>query len=286
MPELPEVETVRRSLVGAMQGARFTRIEARRPDLRFPLPRGFVRRLTGVRLDKLERRGKYLLGALSSGETLIMHLGMTGRFTIDGAAAQPGDFYTASPTEPRHDHIVFEMAGAAGRARITFNDPRRFGFMDLVASSALESSAHFAAMGPEPLDPAFTAEVFNASLRPRSTPIKTALLDQRVIAGVGNIYACEALFRASVSPRRKAAGIAGARGRRLHAAIRAVLQEAIEAGGSTLRDFAGAGGVKGAFQHRFHVYDREGEPCRRCAVPVRRFVQSGRSTFYCGGCQR
>jgi formamidopyrimidine-DNA glycosylase len=286
MPELPEVETVRRGLVAAMEGARFTHVEARRAALRIPLPKNFAARLTGARLEALGRRGKYLLGALSTGDTLIMHLGMTGRFTVEGpGAARPGAFYDASPANPRHDHIVFDMQGPGGRAQVVFNDPRRFGFMDLVASADLARCAHLAAMGPEPLDPAFSAAVFNRRLAGRSAPIKAALLDQRLIAGIGNIYACEALFRARISPRRKAAGVAGARGARLHAAIGAVLREAIEAGGSTLRDFAGASGAAGAFQHRFEVYDREGEPCRRCAEPVRRIVQAGRSTFYCGRCQ-
>lgn len=286
MPELPEVETVRRGLVAAMEGARFIRVEARRDSLRFALPANFAQRLSGARLERLKRRGKYLLGELSTGETLVMHLGMTGRFTIDGARAQPGAFYDAAPTDPRHDHIVFELKGRDGPSRIVFNDPRRFGFMDLVATPGLEACAHFARMGPEPLGPEFTAAAFNASLRARSAPIKAALLDQCVVAGIGNIYACEALFLAGISPQRRAASVAGARAARLHAAIGEVLRAAIEAGGSTLRDFAGAGGAPGAFQHRFEVYDRAGEPCRRCASPIRRIVQSGRSSFFCGRCQR
>lgn len=287
MPELPEVETVCRGLAAAMQGARFTHVEVRRAALRIALPKNFAARLTGARLETLGRRGKYLLGGLSTGDTLIMHLGMTGRFTIEGwGAARPGVFYDASPANPRHDHVIFEMRGTGGRARVVYNDPRRFGFMDLVATAGLEDCAHLAAMGPEPLDRGFTVEAFNRSLAGRSAPIKAALLDQRLVAGIGNIYACEALFRARISPRRKAASVAGARGARLHAAIGAVLREAIEAGGSTLRNFAGAGGAPGAFQHRFAVYDREGEACPSCAGPVRRIVQAGRSTFYCGRCQR
>lgn len=287
MPELPEVETVRRGLLAAMQGARFARVEVRRSALRFELPNGFAERLCGARLDRLGRRGKYLVGALSTGETLVMHLGMTGRFSIDGGGeTRPGDFYDASPVDPRHDHIIFEMVGPAGPARVTFNDPRRFGFMDLVSTACLARCGHFAAMGPEPLAEEFSATTFNNRLKSRAAPIKAALLDQKIVAGIGNIYACEALHRAGVSPRRKASSVAGTRGVRLHQAIRAVLAEAIEAGGSTLRNFAGAGGAAGAFQHRFDVYDREGDACRRCTAPIRRIVQSGRSTFYCGGCQR
>lgn len=286
MPELPEVETVRRGLAAAMQGARFTHVEARRAALRIALPKNFAARLIGARLEELGRRGKYLLGALSTGDTLIVHLGMTGRFTVEGrGAAQPGAFYDATPANPRHDHIIFDMRGPGGPVRVVFNDPRRFGFVDLVATAGLEDCKHLAGMGPEPLDPGFTADVLNRSLAGRSAPIKAALLDQSLVAGIGNIYACEALFRARISPRRKAASVAGRRGARLHAAIIAILNEAIEAGGSTLRDFAGAGGAPGAFQHRFSVYDREGEPCVRCAGPVKRIVQAGRSTFYCGRCQ-
>ncbi len=282
MPELPEVETVRRGLEPAMLGARFRRVEARRADLRFPFPERFERRLVGARVDMLSRRGKYMIARLSTGESLILHLGMTGRFTVEAQRLQPGEFYYDAPPDPRHDHVLFEMDGA----RIAYNDPRRFGFMDLVATEALETSAHFAAMGPEPLGPSFTAAALNKALAGKAAPIKAALLDQRVVAGVGNIYACEALFRAGVSPRRRAGSVAGARGARLHVAIREVLEEAIEAGGSTLRDFAGSDGARGAFQERFRVYDREGAPCPACAAPVRRLVQSGRSTFYCAACQR
>lgn len=287
MPELPEVETVRRGLLAAMEGARFARVEARRAALRIPLPQNFAERLTGARLEALGRRGKYLVGRLSTGETLVMHLGMTGRFTVEGKRkTRPGEFYDSSPVDPRHNHIVFDMTRRGAAARIVFNDPRRFGLMDLVATPGLSACAHFAGMGPEPLDEEFSAEAFNASLAGRAAPIKAALLDQRAVAGLGNIYASEALHRAGISPRRKAASVAGVRGVRLHGAIREVLTEAIEAGGSTLRDFAGAGGAPGGFQHRFEVYDRAGAPCPRCAAPVRRIVQSGRSTFYCGVCQK
>lgn len=287
MPELPEVETVRRGLKPVMEGARFERVEARRADLRFRLPKGFAARLTGARVDRFDRRGKYLIAALSTGETLLMHLGMSGRFTVtDGARSNPGAVDYASDADPRHDHIAFEMAGAAAPARIIYNDPRRFGFMDLIESAALHRSPHFQHLGPEPLGEAFSAGAFNAAIKGRSAPIKAALIDQRVVAGIGNIYACEALFRAGVSPKRSGGSVAGARGARLHAALREVLEEAIAAGGSSLRDFAASDGALGYFQHRFKVYDREGEPCPRCATPVRRIVQSGRSTFYCGACQR
>lgn len=285
MPELPEVETVRRGLAPAMEGARFRRVEMRRPDLRFPLPQDFVERLTGARVERLERRGKYLVATLSTGEALVMHLGMSGRFTIRGERSA-GDFYHAEDADPRHDHILFEMQRGRGSTGIVFNDPRRFGFMDLEPADKLAHSRHFAGMGPEPLEEAFTAEAFNRALRGRSAPVKAALLDQGVVAGIGNIYASEALFRAGISPRRLARSVAGAKGARLHAAVVEVLREAIEAGGSSLRDFAASDGALGYFQHRFKVYDREGKPCPACGGPVRRLVQSGRSTFYCGHCQR
>lgn len=286
MPELPEVETVRCGLEPAMIGAQFERVECRRADLRFPFPEGFQARLAGARVERLLRRGKYLLAPLSSGETLILHLGMSGRFTVESSRRiETGAFYYADPPDPRHDHVVFHMKSATA-TRIIYNDPRRFGLMDLAPSGSLESCAHFARMGPEPLAPDFTAAIFNGSLRGRSAPIKTTLLDQRVVAGVGNIYACEALFRAAISPNRRAASVSGRRGERLHEALREVLIEAIEAGGSTLRDFAATNGAGGGFQQRFSVYDREGAPCPHCGAPVRRITQGGRSTFYCGACQR
>jgi formamidopyrimidine-DNA glycosylase len=296
MPELPEVETVRRGLAPAMEGAIFARVETRRPDLRFPLPLGFAARLKGARIEALDRRGKYLLAALSSGETLIMHLGMSGRFTIDhGPAKRPGGFALAQDCDPKHDHVVFHLEGAIGansgqvkraQVMVTYNDPRRFGFMDLAEAGGLDASRHFAGMGPEPLGNGFSPAVLNAALRGKSAPVKAALLDQRVVAGLGNIYVCEALYRARISPRRKAGSVAGSRGDRLYGAIVQVLRDAIEAGGSTLRDFAAADGALGYFQHRFDVYDREGTACRSCSAPVRRIVQSGRSTFYCPSCQR
>ena len=305
MPELPEVETVRRGLEPAMAGAVFATVETRRADLRFPFPRDFAGRLTGARLEALERRGKYLIAGLSTGESLIMHLGMSGRFTIEplgeegaGAAgvgrARPGVFAHAQKGDPKHDHVVFHMkpprsqARSSGRggARIAYNDPRRFGFMDLVPTAGLEDCRHFRGMGPEPLGNGFHADSLNERLAGRRSPIKAALLDQRVVAGLGNIYVCEALFRAGISPRRKAASVAGRRGERLAAAVVEVLREAIEAGGSSLRDFAAADGALGYFQHAFDVYDREGRACRVCGTPVKRLVQGGRSTFYCPSCQR
>lgn len=286
MPELPEVETVRRGLAPAMEGARIAKVEARRADLRFPLPDAFVDRVKGARVQTLDRRGKYLIASLSSGESLIMHLGMSGRFTIEADGEnRPGDFAIAQKGDSAHDHIVFHLE-AAIPARVTYNDPRRFGFMDLAPSDAIEECRHFKNMGPEPLGNRFTSDALNVALKGKDAPIKSALLDQRVVAGLGNIYVCEALFRARVSPRRRAASVAGVRGQRLHGAIVAVLRDAIEAGGSSLRDFAAADGALGYFQHRFDVYGRAGAPCGECGRPIGRLVQAGRSTFFCPGCQR
>ncbi|MBI1364701.1 MAG: bifunctional DNA-formamidopyrimidine glycosylase/DNA-(apurinic or apyrimidinic site) lyase [Alphaproteobacteria bacterium] len=287
MPELPEVETVRRGLFPVMKDARFERVMLRRADLRFPLPRRFHERLEGARVLGLERRGKYLIAPLSTGETLVMHLGMSGRFTVTaGEARRPDAFSSAKAPDPRHDHVIFVMAGKSGRASIIYNDPRRFGFMDLADSARLGASRHFASMGPEPLGADFTADAFNAALAARRSSVKAALLDQKVVAGVGNIYACEALFKAGISPRRAARSVSGVRGERLRSALREVLEEAIRAGGSSLKDFAAADGALGYFQHRFKVYDREGRACPRCGAEIRRIIQSGRSTFLCGGCQR
>lgn len=286
MPELPEVETVRRGLAPAMEGASFVAVETRRPDLRIPFPQGFCQRLEGKRVEQLGRRGKYMTAGLSSDETLVMHLGMTGRFTV---SAESGKARRGSPHRDdaaAHRHVSFVMEGPNGEWRIDYDDPRRFGFMDLVGTAGLENSRHFAGMGPEPMGAGFTPESLKTSLTSRSAPIKAALLDQSVVAGLGNIYVCEALFRARISPRREAQNITAVKAALLHAAIRDVLAEAIEAGGSTLRNFAASDGAVGYFQHRFRVYDREGEPCPACGGAVRRFVQSGRSTFYCGNCQR
>ncbi|MCI5045275.1 MAG: bifunctional DNA-formamidopyrimidine glycosylase/DNA-(apurinic or apyrimidinic site) lyase [Aquisalinus sp.] len=289
MPELPEVETVKNGLAPVMQGARFINVEQRRENLRFPFPERFVERLIGWRVSSLERRAKYLLLHLTSGETLIIHLGMTGRFFIEkqGDDGAPGDFYYALNNIPAHDHVVFHLdLGEGGFARVTYNDVRRFGFMDLVETDRLLESSHFAGMGPEPLGNQFSEAALSEALAGRKTPVKQALLDQRIVAGLGNIYVCEALYRAGISPRRKAASVSGKRAARLAPAIRDVLSEAIAAGGSTLRDYAGANGELGYFQHNFSVYDREGQACNTCGTSVQRIVQSGRSTFFCGTCQR
>lgn len=288
MPELPEVETVRRGLEPALKGARLTRVEARRPDLRFPLPEGFVQRLVGARVVDLRRRAKYLLLDLDRDETLVVHLGMTGRFEIEGgeaiASLRPGDFVYAPPADPRHAHVVFETDAAR---RVTYFDPRRFGYMDLISTKALEGHPWFASLGPEPLGEAFTPAYLGEALAGRRQSIKTLLLDQRIVSGLGNIYVCEALWRARISPLRPAGEIKAVRLKALVLAIRQVLVEAIEAGGSTLRDYAAADGALGYFQHSFAAYGREGQACLtpKCSGQIVRCVQSGRSTFSCGVCQ-
>lgn len=287
MPELPEVETVRRGLAPALDGRRFLRVDARRPDLRFPFPENFAARLTHATVRALERRGKYLTAPLDTGETLIMHLGMSGRFTLETAAelARPGDFAHARNVDPRHDHVAFHIEGGA---RITFNDPRRFGFMDIApAHQALDSWGPFARMGPEPLSPRFTARRLSDALAGRRTPLKSALLDQKTVAGLGNIYVCEALFEAGLSPDRLARDTTAEDVARLTRAIKAVLRRAIEAGGSSLRDYAQADGGLGYFQHAFKVYGRAGEPCLRpgCGGRVIRAVHANRSSFHCPVCQ-
>jgi formamidopyrimidine-DNA glycosylase len=286
MPELPEVETIRRGLAPVLEGARLAKVEARRPDLRFPLPEGFVQRLTGARIERLDRRAKYLMARLDRDETLVMHLGMSGRFEITGAAThmRPGDFALAQPPDPRHAHIVFETeAGVV----ITYYDPRRFGYMDLIATDALEQHPWFKGLGPEPLSEAFDAAHMAQAFAGRRQSVKATLLDQRIVAGLGNIYVSEALFRAGIAPDRAAGSIGRRKLTELARAIRAVLEDAIAAGGSTLRDYASADGSLGYFQHRFQVYGREGEPCIRgaCKGVVVRTVQSGRSTFACERCQ-
>lgn len=300
MPELPEVETVRRGLAPSMEGRRLVKVEARRPDLRFPLPADFAKRLTGRTVTALGRRAKYLLMHLDDGTNLLAHLGMSGRFTIcppKGAGSVPGAFAhdaggkAAPDGTGKHDHIVFHMEDGT---LIVYSDHRRFGYMDLVNDADLGTSKHLASLGPEPVGNAFSAELLANALRGKKSPIKSALLDQRVVAGLGNIYVCEALFRAGISPKREASTIAGkgprpaARAERLAPAIRDVISEAIEAGGSTLRDYAQADGELGYFQHTFRVYGREGEAClsEGCTASVARIVQSGRSSFYCPTCQR
>ncbi|MEQ8404164.1 MAG: bifunctional DNA-formamidopyrimidine glycosylase/DNA-(apurinic or apyrimidinic site) lyase [Oceanicaulis sp.] len=286
MPELPEVETVRRGLQPAMEGRRILAARANRPDLRFALPERFEARLTGTRVERLDRRAKYLLARLGSGETLLMHLGMSGRFSIeaDDVKRQPGDFVYAPAANPKHDHVVFQMEGGV---TVTYNDPRRFGFMDLFAGHDDAVSAYLANLGPEPDSNAFSSAHLSEAFAGRKSPVKAGLLDQSVVAGLGNIYVCEALWRAKISPRRLCASIPGARAERLAPAVRQVIAEAIAAGGSTLRDYAGADGAMGYFQHSFDAYGRAGEPCRReDGGTIQRIVQSGRSTFFCPKCQR
>ena len=291
MPELPEVETVRRGLLPVMEGASFVRVEQRRPDLRVPFPTRFARRLTGRRVVALSRRAKYLVADLDDGVVLVMHLGMSGSFRIeaDGKTATPGTYYHATAKRQAHDHVVFHMSSGV---RVVFNDPRRFGLMDLVPRAGLDASRHFKAVGIEPLGNELSGTTLARLMAGRRAPLKAALMDQRLIAGLGNIYVCEALWRARLSPDRKAGSLATRTGRptagaeRLAMAIRAVLEEAIAAGGSSLRDHIQANGELGAFQHTFAVYDREGEPCPRGQGTIRRKVHSGRSTFYCPLCQR
>jgi formamidopyrimidine-DNA glycosylase len=294
MPELPEVETVRRGLEPAMVGAAIALVETRRADLRFPFPTGFVGRLEGRTVLSLGRRAKYLLADLSSGEVLVVHLGMTGRFLVTapgGKTREPGEFRVETGRDASHDHVVLRLSNGF---TVTYNDARRFGFMDLVPRHLLDTSRHFQAMGVEPLGDAFDAVRIAKLFAGKTAPLKAALLDQSLIAGLGNIYACEALHRARLSPRRAAGTLARKDGAptasasRLASSIREVLGEAIEAGGSTLRDFAGTDGSLGYFQNRFRVYDREGEPCCNagCRGLVQRLVQSGRSTFFCPLCQR
>jgi formamidopyrimidine-DNA glycosylase len=291
MPELPEVETVRGGLAPVLEGHRLARVEARRPDLRFALPPNFVQVLTGATVTRLARRAKYLLASLDREDTLVMHLGMSGRFEIakpvqggpDGVE-RPGEFHYAPEPDAKHAHIVFTTEAGA---RVTYYDPRRFGYMALVNSATLHLHPWFAGLGPEPLSEDFSAARLHGAFKDRKQGPKTLLLDQRIVAGLGNIYVCEALNRARISPFKAAGGISKARLEKLVADIRAVLTEAIAAGGSTLRDFAQTDGALGYFQHRFRVYDREGEPCLNdpCVGVIARKVQAGRSTFYCPVCQ-
>ncbi len=264
-----------------MEGKRILRVETRRKDLRFPFPENFNQRIEGSRVTRLGRRAKYLVGELSNGEALIMHLGMTGRFTVKGK--KPGKFHHAAGAGEKHDHVVFDMQGGA---RVVFNDARRFGFMDLWPLDDIDHYAPFDGMGPEPISNEFSGAYLEEAFADKKTPVKSALLDQNVVAGLGNIYVCEALFRAGISPKKLAGSIKRDRLEPLAAEIRKVIEEAIEAGGSTISDFGAPDGDLGYFQHRFQIYDREGEPCITCAKPVKRLVQSGRSTFYCSTCQR
>lgn len=286
MPELPEVETVRRGLEPVLSGARLARVRANRPDLRFPLPDGFVQRLTGAKILRLDRRAKYILAPLDRGDTLVMHLGMTGRFEIAApeGAVRPGDFAREVKPDDKHAHIVFETEEGA---MVTYYDPRRFGFMDLIPTDRVSHHPWFATMGPEPLGESFDAKTLEKAFANRKQGPKTLLLDQRTVAGLGNIYVCEALHRSRISPFKPSGGIAKKRLAPLTLAIKEVLAEAVEVGGSTLKDFAAADGALGYFQHRFRVYDREGEPCPTpgCEGVIARQVQAGRSTFFCPVCQ-
>ena len=285
MPELPEVETVRRGLEPVLAGARLLEVRQNRPDLRFPFPDRFPDRLNGAVVERLNRRAKYLLFDLSSGETWVTHLGMTGRFTLDGETL--GEFEDAPPTVGKHEHLSLVAEGPSARRRVGFADARRFGFMGLIPTPQIAAHAWFRGLGPEPLSNGFSAADLKAGFEGRITPVKAALLDQGVVAGLGNIYVCEALYRSGISPLTPAGRLSRPRLERLVVAIRQVLIEAVEAGGSTLKDFANAEGGQGYFQHRFGVYGREGEACHTPACPgvVRRIVQSGRSSFYCPRCQ-
>lgn len=295
MPELPEVETVRRGLQPVMEGARILRVETRRPDLRFPFPEHFAQRLAGHRIVSLGRRAKYLTAHIEDAPVLICHLGMSGSFRVeaDDDAHAPGNFHHARPKAAAHDHVVFHLQQAqGGEARVIFNDPRRFGFM-LFAENGIDEHPMLSGLGVEPTGNALDGKLLAELLRDRKSPLKAALLDQRLIAGLGNIYVSEALWRAGLLPTRPAGTIARRSSKaaqsseRLATAIRSVIADAIEAGGSSLRDYVQADGSLGYFQHSFSVYDREGAPCRTpgCTGHIKRIVQSGRSTFYCPVCQ-
>src|ERR1700685_949084 len=293
MPELPEVETVCRGLQPVMEGAQIVKAEVRRKDLRFPFQKDFVARLKGQTVTGLGRRAKYLMADLGSGDVLLMHLGMSGSFRImeDGGQNAPGKFHHPRNEDRAHDHVVFHMSsGGAG----VFHDPRRVGYMKITARRALDEEPLLSGLGPEPLGNEFDAKMLARSCANKKTSLKAALLDQRVVAGLGNIYVCEALYRAHLSPRRLAATLATRKGertdhaKRLLSAIHAVLNQAIKAGGSSLRDYRQTSGEPGYFQHSFQVYDREGEKCQTagCGGIVRRFTQNGRSTFWCPKCQK
>src|SRR5580704_3088005 len=293
MPELPEVETVRRGLEPAMEGARFAKVEVHRGDLRWPLPKDFAKRLEGTTVTGMGRRAKYLLADLSSGDVLVMHLGMSGSFHVFEKERQtaPGAYYHERAKHKAHDHVVFHMSSGA---IVTFKDPRRFGSMKIVPRDKLDAEPLLRGLGPEPLGNEFDAAMLAHACAGKKTSLKAALLDQRIVAGLGNIYVCEALHRARLSPKRKASTIADRKGApneravKLVDAIKAVLNEAIKQGGSSLRDHKLTDGELGMFQHNFRVYDREGEKCRTpgCSGTVKRIVQNGRSTFYCPTCQK
>ncbi len=287
MPELPEVETVRRGLAPAMERARIDKIEVRHRGLRWPIAKDFEKRLQGQTVTSVGRRAKYLIVDLSSGDVLVMHLGMSGSFRVnDDKIAK---YHHEKSKSEAHDHVVFHMSN---ESVVTFNDPRRFGSMKLVARTRIDDEPLLRSIGPEPLGNEFDAAMLAKAVAGKKTSLKAALLDQRVVAGLGNIYVCEALFRARLSPKRQAATIADKKGQpneraiALVDAIKTVLHDAIKAGGSSLRDHRRADGSLGDFQHNFLVYDREGEPCHGVSGTVKRIVQNGRSTFYCPSCQK
>ncbi|MGV1915432.1 bifunctional DNA-formamidopyrimidine glycosylase/DNA-(apurinic or apyrimidinic site) lyase [Rhizobium sp. 22-785-1] len=301
MPELPEVETVRRGLSPVMEGARIERLLLTRPDLRFPFPEGFAELLEGREILSLGRRAKYLLIELDNGLTIVSHLGMSGSFRIESEAdapetpgETPGDFHHPRSKDGKHDHVIFHLALGAEKTRIIYNDPRRFGFMHLVRRADIDLYPAFAGLGPEPTGNALSASYLAGRFQGKSQPLKGALLDQKVIAGLGNIYVCEALWRSHLSPLRGAGTLVTKAGKPKPALevltenIRAVIADAIAAGGSSLRDHIQTDGSLGYFQHSFSVYDREGHACRLpgCGGTVERITQSGRSTFYCAACQR
>ena len=292
MPELPEVETVRRGLQPVFEGATILDVEQRRPNLRYPFPPDFARRLRGRTVVSLGRRAKYLIAHLDADPVLICHLGMSGSFRIHSGASEalPGDFHHARSKDAAHDHVVFHLKDRAGaRHRVVFNDPRRFGFMLFCEAAGLDAHPSLAGLGVEPTGNALDGKLLGRLLAGRRTAVKAALLDQRLVAGLGNIYVCEALWRAGIHPAREAGAVAAdpARCEMLAQAIRAVIAEAIRSGGSSLRDHIRTDGSLGYFQHSFSVYDREGGPCRRpgCGGVIARIVQAGRSTFYCPSCQ-
>ena len=286
MPELPEVETVRRGLEPVLTGARLTRVQQNRPDLRFPFPDRFPQRLEGATVERIDRRAKYLLMPLSTGETWVSHLGMTGRFTLDGA--QLGEFEEKAPIAGKHEHVSLCAVKSDIATRVGFADARRFGFMGLIPTDQVQAHPWFVALGPEPLGNGFSGAHLAEAFSGKKQNIKVSLLDQRTVAGLGNIYVCEALYRARISPLIAAGKVSKPRLETLAAVVRDVLNEAILAGGSTLKDFANADGGQGYFQHRFDVYGREGQPCLAdgCSGVVKRTVQAGRSTFWCPRCQK
>ncbi|KQV10437.1 5-hydroxymethyluracil DNA glycosylase [Rhizobium sp. Root1203] len=300
MPELPEVETVRRGLAPTMEGARIARLELRRKDLRFPFPEAFEAKASGRTIVALGRRAKYLLIDLDDGTTIISHLGMSGSFRIEAGPATdvpgdaPGEFQYPRSKDTKHDHAIFHLEGPAGPSRVIYNDPRRFGFMDIAERTALDVNPFLFGLGPEPTGNALSAAYLAERFAGKAQPLKSALLDQKNIAGLGNIYVCEALWRSHLRPMRAAATLVTKAGRPnrqmelLVASIRDVIADAIRAGGSSLRDHIQTDGSLGYFQHSFSVYDRESLPCRTpaCGGTVARIVQAGRSTFYCPACQK